>query len=227
MLSFFSFFFFCFEHCNSDFMLAYVGRLTIFYISTLHAAWRNGPSGLPIFAEGFPKKLADPFDFGGGIVNPNGATDPGLVYDVGATDHIHYLCAVGYNNSAISQLTGQSIVCPSERPSILDVNLPSITIPNLRNSTTLTRTVTNVGAPESIYRVVIQPPIGVVITVNPDVLVFNSMTKSITFKVTVSSTHHVNTGYYFGSLTWTDGVHEVRSPLSVRTEIIQSYVDDN
>lgn len=190
-------------------------------------AWRNGPSGLPIFAEGFPKKLADPFDFGGGIVNPNGATDPGLVYDVGATDHIHYLCAVGYNNSAISQLTGQSIVCPSERPSILDVNLPSITIPNLRNSTTLTRTVTNVGAPESIYRVVIQPPIGVVITVNPDVLVFNSMTKSITFKVTVSSTHHVNTGYYFGSLTWTDGVHEVRSPLSVRTEIIQSYVDDN
>ncbi|RVW14805.1 Subtilisin-like protease SBT3.7 [Vitis vinifera] len=128
-------------------------------------AWRNGPSGLPIFAEGFPKKLADPFDFGGGIVNPNGATDPG-------------------------------------------------------NSTTLTRTVTNVGAPESIYRVVIQPPIGVVITVNPDVLVFNSMTKSITFKVTVSSTHHVNTGYYFGSLTWTDGVHEVRSPLSVRTEII-------
>lgn len=145
---------------------------------------------------------------------------------MGTTDYVHYLCAVSYNNSAISQLTGQPMVCPSERPSILDVNLPSITIPNLRNSTTLIRTATNVGAPESIYRAVIEPPTGVVVTVNPDVLVFKSITKSITFKVTVSSSHRVNAGYYFGSLTWTDGVHEVRTPLSVRTDNMQSYVDD-
>jgi hypothetical protein len=37
----------------------------------------------------------------------------------------------------------------------------------------------------------------------------------------------VNTRFYFGSLTWTDGFHAVTSPISVRTQIIQSYTDDN
>lgn len=189
-------------------------------------AWQTDPSGLPIFAEGSPQKLANPFDFGGGIVNPNGAADPGLVYDMGTTDYIHYLCAMAYNNSAISRLTLQSIVCPSTKLSILDVNLPSITIPSLRNSTTITRTITNVGALKTIYRAVIEPPIGIMVSVNPEVLVFNSTIKKISFKVTISTTHKVNTGYYFGSLTWTNGVHAVRSPLSVRTELLQSYADD-
>ncbi|KAL4651225.1 hypothetical protein ACB092_01G143800 [Castanea dentata] len=190
-------------------------------------AWQTGPSGLPIFAEGSSQNLANPFDFGGGIVNANGAADPGLVYDMGATDYIHYLCAMAYNNSAISRLTGQSTVCPSTKVSILDVNLPSITIPSLRNSSTITRTVTNVGALKTIYRAVIEPPIGIMVSVKPDVLVFNSTVKKISFKVTISTTHKVNTGYYFGSLTWTNGVHAVRSPLSVRTELLQSYADDN
>ncbi|GMY30666.1 subtilisin-like protease SBT3.6 [Fagus crenata] len=189
-------------------------------------AWQTDPSGLPIFAEGSPQKLANPFDFGGGIVNPNGAADPGLVYDMGTTDYIHYLCAMAYNNSAISRLTLQSIVCPSTKLSILDVNLPSITIPSLRNSTTITRTITNVGALKTIYRAVIEPPIGIMVSVNPEVLVFNSTIKKISFKVTISTTHKVNTGYYFGSLTWTNGVHAARSPLSVRTELLQSYADD-
>lgn len=186
-------------------------------------AWRNHPSGFPIFAEGAPQKLANPFDFGGGIANPNGAADPGLVYDMGTADYINYLCAMDYNSTAISRLTGQSTVCPSEESSILGVNLPSITIPNLRNSTTLTRTVTNVGASNSIYRAVIEPPFGTSVSVKPNVLVFDRKTKKLTFSVTVTSAHQVNTGYFFGSITWTDGVHSVRSPLSVRTEFLQPY----
>ncbi|CAK7357474.1 unnamed protein product [Dovyalis caffra] len=170
-------------------------------------AWRNHPSGFPIFAEGSPQKLANPFDFGGGIANPNGAADPGLVYDMGTADYISYLCYMDYNNTAISILTGHPTVCPYEEPSILDINLPSITIPNLRNSVTLTRTVTNVGSSNSIYRAVIEPPFGTSVSVNPDVLVFNHKTKKITFTVTVTTAHQVNTGYFFGSLTWTDRVH--------------------
>ncbi|KAK6250888.1 hypothetical protein SCA6_004893 [Theobroma cacao] len=192
----------------------------------LHA-WTKDASGLPLFAEGSPQKLANPFDFGGGIVNPNGAADPGLVYDMGTSDYIQYLCAMGYNDSAISRLTGQSTVCPIKKPSVLDVNVPSITISSLRNSATLTRTVTNVGAPISVYRAVIEPPTGITVTVRPNVLVFNSTTKKISFSVTVSAAHQVNTGYFFGSLTWTNERHAVRIPLSVRTQFLQSYADDN
>ncbi|KAH7862690.1 hypothetical protein Vadar_008151 [Vaccinium darrowii] len=189
-------------------------------------AWQTDPSGEPIFAEGSPRKLADPFDYGGGLISPNRAKNPGLVYDMGTNDYIHYLCAMGYNNSAISQLVGNSTACPSSQPSILDVNLPSITIPNLRNATSLSRTVTNVGPINSVYKPRIEPPLGITMAVKPDILVFNSTTKRISFDVLVSTTHRVNTGYYFGSLTWTDGVHIVRSPVTVRTQIIPSFTDE-
>ncbi|KAJ6293385.1 hypothetical protein OIU78_025375 [Salix suchowensis] len=191
--------------------------------SIVTTAWRNNPSGFPLFAEGSPPKLADTFDYGGGIVNPNGAANPGLVYDMGTEDYINYLCAMNYNNTAISRLTGNLTACPIEEPSILNINLPSITIPNLRNSITLTRTVTNVGATNSIYRVMIEPPFGTSVSVKPNVLVFNHGTKKITFTVTVTTAHQVNTEFSFGSLTWTDGVHIVRSPLSVRAEFLQPY----
>ncbi|KAK9291612.1 hypothetical protein L1049_019561 [Liquidambar formosana] len=189
-------------------------------------AWKTDPSGEPIFAEGEPMKIADPFDFGGGIVNPNSVADPGLIYDMDTMDYIHYLCAMGYNNSVISQLTEQRTSCPRKQPSILDVNLPSITIPSLTKSTTLTRTVTNVGAVNSVYKALIEPPLGITIAVHPDNLIFNSTIKTITFTVIISTAHQVSTGYLFGSLTWTDGVHHVRSPISVRTEIIEYYISD-
>lgn len=190
------------------------------------AAWITGPSGFPIFAEGSPQKLANPFDFGGGIVNPNGAADPGLVYDMGTSDYIHYLCAMSYNNSVISHLTGQPTTCPDKKPSILDVNLPSITVPSLRNFISLTRTVTNVGAAKSVYRAVIEPPFGTRVVVRPNILFFDASTKKITFTVTISTSHQLNTGFYFGSLTWMDGVHAVRIPLSVKTDILQYYFDN-
>ncbi|KAL3650854.1 hypothetical protein CASFOL_007257 [Castilleja foliolosa] len=177
--------------------------------------------GIPIYAESNPPKLADPFDFGGGIVDPNGATCPGLIYDMDITDYINYLCSMEYDDSAISRLTGQTVTCPRKRFSVLDVNLPSIIIPHLRNSTTLTRRVTNVGAVDSIYHVVIEPPAGTLVFVYPPILIFNCNTKTISFKVTVISMHQLSGGYYFGSLTWTDGLHTVRSHIGVRTALPQ------
>ncbi|KAK3036251.1 hypothetical protein RJ639_030793 [Escallonia herrerae] len=179
--------------------------------------------GLPVFAEGSPRKPADPFDLGGGIANPNDAAHPGLVYDMDKTDYLKYLCAMGYNNSAISHLSEKPTTCPTRRPSILDINLPSITIPSLKNSTTLNRTVTNVGPVDSVYKVAVDPPFGTVVLVRPCVLVFNSTTKRISFKVTVFSTRPMNTEYYFGSLTWINGALAVRSPISVRADVQNLY----
>ncbi|XP_019195104.1 PREDICTED: subtilisin-like protease SBT3.3 [Ipomoea nil] len=180
-------------------------------------AWTTDPiSGQPIFSEGPTKsKMADAFDYGGGIINPNKARHPGLIYDMGTKDYIHYLCAVGYETSAISKLVGQPISCP-RGVSILNMNFPSITIPNLKESVTLKRTVTNVGLTNSIYKVIIEAPKGINVAVKPATLVFGPKVKKISFTVTISTTYRFNTGYSFGSLTWNDGVHNVRIPISVK-----------
>ncbi|EOA20005.1 hypothetical protein CARUB_v10000269mg [Capsella rubella] len=190
-------------------------------------AWRTDPFGEQIFAEGSPRKLADPFDYGGGLVNPEKAAKPGLVYDLGLEDYVLYMCSAGYNESSISQLVGKATICSNPKLSILDFNLPSITIPNLKDEVTLTRTLTNVGPLDSVYRVVVEPPLGFQVTVEPKTLVFNSQTKRVSFKVRISTTHKINTGYYFGSLTWSDSVHNVTIHVSVRTQILQNYYDEN
>ncbi|XP_010529680.1 PREDICTED: subtilisin-like protease SBT3.9 isoform X2 [Tarenaya hassleriana] len=190
-------------------------------------AWKTDPSGEPIFADGSNRKLADPFDYGGGLVNPEKATDPGLVYDMGTSDYIHYMCSVGYKDPSISLVVGKATICPHPNPSVLDLNLPSITIPDLSGEVTITRTVTNVGPRNSVYKVVIDPPSGVHMDVNPKTLVFNPKTERVSFTVRVSTSHKVNTGFYFGSLTWTDSVHNVAIPVSVRTQILPRYYDEN
>ena len=182
----------------------------------LIAASTIDPSGEPIFTVEEPQMVANPFHFGSGIVNPNRAADPGLIYDMGNTDYANYLCSIGYLNS---------VDCPSKKPSMLNLNLPSITIPNLRASVTITRTVTNVGPIHSTYVASVECPLSVQIVVRPQMLVFNSTVKKRSFTVTLSSSHKVIGGYYFGSLSWSDGTRRVKSPISVRTEIIPSYTE--
>ncbi|XXG76239.1 hypothetical protein AAC387_Pa08g0637 [Persea americana] len=105
------------------------------------------PSGEPIFTIGDAQKVADPFDYGGGIVNPNRARDP------------------------------------------------------------------------------VESPLGVQVAVRPQMLVFNSTVKKLSFTVTLSSSHKSVGGYYIGSLSWSDGIRMVKSPISVKIEIIPSYTD--
>ncbi|PIN22915.1 Tripeptidyl-peptidase II [Handroanthus impetiginosus] len=187
-------------------------------------AWTTDPySGEPIFARGDIPKIADPFDYGGGLVNPNAAKNPGLVYDIGTQDYVNYLCAMGYSQAAINQLTGRTNSCPKSGNSVLDLNLPSITVPNLKDSITITRTVTNAGDPNSKYEVVVHPPLGIVVKVNPTHLFFNRNITKMSFTVTITTLHKITTEYYFGSLTWTDKMHNVRIPISVRTEFPQVY----
>ncbi|EOA19514.1 hypothetical protein CARUB_v10002407mg, partial [Capsella rubella] len=152
-------------------------------------AWKTDPSGEPIFADGSSRKLADPFDYGGGLINAEKAVKPGLIYDMNTNDYILYLCSVDYSDISISRVLGKTTVCPNPKPSVLDLNLPSITIPNLRDEVTFTRTVTNVGPVNSVYKVVIDPPTGVNVAVTPTELVFDSTTTKLSYTVRVSTTH--------------------------------------
>lgn len=139
------------------------------------------------------------------------------------SDYISYFCSMGYKNSAISFLTEQKTECPSKpQISLLDLNLPSITLPALTNSTTITRTVTNVGNLTSIYKALIHPPMGINVTVDPLVLLFNATVTNLSFKVMISTLLEMDYGFSFGAIIWSDGVHLVKTPLSVRTQILHS-----
>ncbi|XP_030944112.1 subtilisin-like protease SBT3.9 isoform X1 [Quercus lobata] len=178
-----------------------------------------------IGAEGSPHKQADPFDYGGGHVDPNKAIDPGLIYDMGVSDYTRFLCAMGYNNSAISSVTGTSTQCYTSANFLDNLNLPSISIPELKEKLTVTRTVTNVGPVNSVYTAFVQAPAGTVVSVQPSILFFNSTIRKLKFKVTFHSKLRIQGRYSFGNLIWEDGFHVVRIPLIVRTVIQDFYAD--
>ncbi|CAI0558053.1 unnamed protein product [Linum tenue] len=114
-----------------------------------------------------------------------------------------------------------------------DLNVPSITIPELRQNLTVTRTVTNVGPVNSVYIARVRAPDGVRVTVEPSILVFDSRTKKVEFRVTFHAKRMIQGRYTFGHLIWEDGYgdddsssHSVRIPLVVRTVIdYSSYAE--
>ncbi|KAL7206811.1 hypothetical protein ACSBR2_019504 [Camellia fascicularis] len=174
-------------------------------------------------AEGAPHKLADPFDYGGGHVDPNKAINPGLIYDMKVTDYVKFLCSMGYNDTAISSITRDSSPCQRTPNFLLNLNLPSISIPELKHTVTVSRTVTNVGPILSFYVARVEAPPGINVTVEPSILFFNFTTKTLKFKVTFCSQLRVQGRYTFGNLYWEDGLHVVRIPLIVRPVIENFY----
>ncbi|XP_044961579.1 subtilisin-like protease SBT3.9 [Hordeum vulgare subsp. vulgare] len=170
--------------------------------------------GMPIQANGVPRKLADPFDFGGGHMDPERAVDPGLVYDLDAREY----------NKLFNCTLELSDGCKSYN---LNLNLPSITVPDLMDHVILQRTVTNVGPAEATYHLVTEAPAGIDVSVEPSVINFTQGgSRRATFTVTFKTRQRVQGGYTFGSLTWSDGsTHSVRIPVAIRT-VIQDFVAD-
>lgn len=105
---------------------------------------------------------------GAASLTQTGADDPSLIYDLDTNDHARFLCAMGYNHTAISLLTNTP--CPKTNNVFANLNLPSITIPELGRSVTVVRTVANVGPDLSIYTATIEAPPSTDVTEEPSVL---------------------------------------------------------
>ncbi|KAL6853828.1 hypothetical protein ACP4OV_019857 [Aristida adscensionis] len=171
---------------------------------------------IPILAEGLPRKIADPFDYGGGNINPNKAADPRLIYDIDASDY-NYFYGCKPNNTSTS--------CNATLVPAYHLNLPSICVPDLRHPIVVSRTVTNVGEVNAIYHAIIQSPSGVKMEVEPAILVFNAANKVRTFKVKLSPMWILQGDYTFGGLTWHNGQKTVRIPIAARITIHDFYAD--
>ncbi|GKV09708.1 hypothetical protein SLEP1_g21165 [Rubroshorea leprosula] len=165
-------------------------------------------------------------DFGSGHVHPTKALDPGLIYDLTSMDYVNFLCNSNYTLNNIQVITRRTADCSGAKRAghIGNLNYPSFSAVfqlygKHKMSTHFIRTVTNVGNPNSVYTVTIQRPRGMVVTVEPNRLVFRRVGQKLNFLLRVQAreiklspgSNHVKTGF----IVWSDGKHNVTSPLVV------------
>ncbi|MET0319219.1 MAG: S8 family peptidase [Duganella sp.] len=139
----------------------------------------------------------------GKAYNRGGAADPGLVYDAGATDYKRYLCGAG----VASECGDGTLVS-------YNLNLPSISLGSVAGTVEVKRTVTNVGASEATYTGSITLP-GYSAVLSPTSLKL-APGASASYTVRVTRTTAPNAEWQYGDVTWTDGAHVVRAPLTAR-----------
>ena len=165
---------------------------------------------------------ATPFAFGSGHVDPQCASDPGLIYDITSEDYLNYLCSLKYTSSQIALLSRGNFTCPNNaflQPG--DLNYPSFAVLLDKNgpstSVTYKRTVTNVGTRMSTYVVQVDEPNGVSVTVEPKSLKFENLGEKLSYNVRFNALGgpKFSTNFSFGSLIWISEFYTVRSPIAI------------
>ncbi|KAG0605593.1 hypothetical protein M758_9G071600 [Ceratodon purpureus] len=171
---------------------------------------------------------ATPWAFGAGFVQPEKAMNPGLVYDMGSTDHLLFLCGLGYNYATIRMFDMDAgFECPSNPPArIEDANLPSfvavfVVPPVGANATDISfnRTLTNVATGGSTYRASVHVEQGAKfdVVVEPAMLTFagEGSIQKFTLLVRPRAGAVFSDMDSFATISWSDGVHIVQSPVVI------------
>jgi hypothetical protein len=149
----------------------------------------------------------DRWGYGAGHINPNGASSPVLVYDANPSDYGRFLCGLGLTPPVG---IGSCARLGSVEP--WNLNLPSLTAGAVPGTLTLTRRVTNVSNATKTFTSAATLP-GFSVAVSPATLRLPPGGVG-TFDVTLTRTSAAFNTWSFGSLAWSDGVTQVRSPLS-------------
>ena len=191
-------------------------------LKDLHADWSPMmiksalmTTGTDVLDGGTPAPNTNPvliFRQGAGHVAPNTAADPGLVYDSNILDWLAMLCG---KTTGVNPATCGALVAAGYSLDASDTNVASIAIGDLAGLQTIKRRVTNVGQGTATYNATVAGMAGFGVVVSPSTLAVGpGETKSYTVKITrTTATLNAYTG---GQLTWSDGVHTVRSPMVVR-----------
>ncbi|CAI9767102.1 unnamed protein product [Fraxinus pennsylvanica] len=165
-------------------------------------------------------------DYGAGHVHPPKAMDPGLIYDLSSYDYVDFLCNSNYTTKNIEIVTRKYKDCSGAKRAghVGNLNYPSLSAVfqqygKNKTSTHFIRTVTNVGESNSVYEVTINPPKGLVVTVQPERLAFRRVGQKLNFLVRVQVRKEKlspgNSILKSGSIVWSDGKHDVTSPIVV------------
>ncbi|KAM2968238.1 hypothetical protein FF1_028408 [Malus domestica] len=161
------------------------------------------------------------FAYGSGHINPSKAVHPGLVYETSKDDYIKFLCST-LDEGRVRLISGDNSSCQtrSDKGLVKDLNYPSlaaIVTPLKSSNIKFSRTVKNVGLPNSTYEAKILPTMEVEIKVAPKVLSFKLWNEEKTFTVTVVGKYLPDASHVSVPLVWSDGTHTVTSPILVRS----------
>ncbi|GLJ48602.1 hypothetical protein SUGI_1025500 [Cryptomeria japonica] len=159
-----------------------------------------------------------PFAFGAGHINPNRAGDPGLIYDMSMNDYFTVLCNLGWHSDMLKNLTGTAFSCPAD-DALDNLNYPSITALSVDGPRTVKRTVTYVSEGPETFKVEVESPPEVSMTVKPDSLNFTKTGEKKSFEVVFQPKPGFDSTFGFGSLTWKSAKHVARSPIVVCSDI--------
>jgi len=162
---------------------------------------------------------ANPFDFGAGHIVPNGAIDPGLVFDVSDDEFDAFAC--GTESPAVSSTRCDELAAAGLSFDAAALNLPSIAISSLTSQKTVRRRVTNVSDEAGSYSVSIDAPAGTSVDVNPPSLSLGPG-ESADFDVALTYVSGPLDLWRFGSLTWSSTTHDVYSPIAVKPSSIRA-----
>ncbi|MEV6001465.1 S8 family serine peptidase [Streptomyces griseomycini] len=155
---------------------------------------------------------ATPLDYGAGQVVPNAADDPGLIYDSTSANWTSFMCGVGDHPVTDS---GADACATARKTDPSDLNTPTISVGDLAGKQTVTRTVTNITHRTGVYTATLRTPPGYKAKISPSRLVVPAG-KSATYKVTFTRADAPHGDWSFGSVTWSDRTHKVRSAVALR-----------
>jgi hypothetical protein len=163
---------------------------------------------------------ASAYALGAGQVNATAAVNPGLVYDMGATDYGAFVCQLfrSSDDGDVQEIIRNLALNCSTLPPMEDymLNYPSIVVPP---NTTVHRTLTKVGADRDVYAgsVTVDDPARVRVHLSPDTLTFDGgdgQEQSFTVSAELDSGADTTEGF----LVWrskTVADRTVRSPIVI------------
>lgn len=160
-----------------------------------------------------------PWGQGAGFVQPNGAANPGLVYDITTQDYNKFLCGVGAAGVAGPGTLQPAINCATTGSlTATDLNLPSYHVSSVLGTHVFNRKVTNVSGVPSTYTGTATIP-GFNAEVIPSSLTL-APGETKAFQVKLTRTTATNNAWNFGQVVLNDGTHLVRSPLVARANLL-------
>ncbi|KAL1213994.1 Subtilisin-like protease SBT4.13 [Cardamine amara subsp. amara] len=200
------------------------------YIKTFYPKWSPSMIQSAIMTTAWPvnatanslSKTSTEFGYGAGHVNPIAALNPGLVYELEKADHITFLCGMNFTSDVLKVISGENVTCSPKNETLQrNINYPSMSYRYCGSDSNFTvtfdRTLTNVGTPSSTYKSTVVAGYGskLSVSVTPSVLSFKTVNQKQSFRVTVIGGDLDSYVPSSANLIWSDGTHNVRSPIVV------------